>query len=386
MEADLSDQSTSSVDEVGVKDPRRGPMRDGDPDAGHPTVTVVIPTHNRRELLLHAVTSALRQEGVALEVIVVDDGSSDGTAEMLAALTDRRVRVVHHETAQGVSAARNRGIEEARGEWIAFLDDDDLWAPDKLRLQLEAATKTGCRWVYVGHVNITLSNRVTGGGPPLPPDEVLRRLPQSDVVPGGCSGVVAIRRILEEVGLFDRQLQPLADWDLWLRLARTGAPASVSRPLVAYRVQTASMSMNTSRVQTEFEILARRYGTGNRAILLQYLGWWSARARRHLDAIRFFVRAAWQRDREYRTRDLARDVLYVVRCALPSSGKTPARRSFGSGKASHGDEHVEWRAEGQVWVDALIAGAHDPASPSGDSHASASAFHRRFGSRDPNSS
>ena len=143
-------------------------MGDGEPDAAPPTVTVVIPTHNRKELLRYALMSALRQEGVALEVIVVDDGSSDGTAEMLAALTDRRVRVVHHETAQGVSAARNRGIEEARGEWIAFLDDDDLWAPDKLRLQLESATKSGRRWVYVGHVNITLANRVTGGGPPLP--------------------------------------------------------------------------------------------------------------------------------------------------------------------------------------------------------------------------
>jgi glycosyltransferase involved in cell wall biosynthesis len=278
---------------------------------------------------------------------------------VLAALMDRRVRVVHHETAQGVSAARNRGIEEARGEWIAFLDDDDLWAPDKLRLQLEAATKTGRRWVYVGHVNITLANRVTGGGPPLPPDEVLRQLPESDVVPGGCSGVVAIRRVLEEVGLFDRQLQPLADWDLWLRLARTGAPAWVSRPLVAYRVQTASMSMNTSRVQTEFEILARRYGTGNRAILLQYLGWWSARAKRHREAIRFFVQAAWQREREYLVRDLARDVLYIIRDSLASSGTNPVRRFIRPSAARRGDEHGGWRAEGQAWVDALTAGAHD---------------------------
>jgi glycosyltransferase involved in cell wall biosynthesis len=359
METHLPDQSTNSVDEVGVRDPWRA-MGDGDPDTRHPTVTVVIPTHNRRELLLNALMSALGQAGVALEVIVVDDGSSDGTAEMLASLTDRRARVVRHETAQGVSAARNRGIAEARGEWIAFLDDDDLWAANKLWLQLEAASKTGRRWVYVGHVNMNLANRVTGGGPPLPPDEVLRQLPQSDVVPGGCSGVIATRRILEEVGLFDPQLQPLADWDLWLRLARVGTPAWVSRPLVAYRVQAASMSMNTARVQAEFEILARRYGAGNRAILLQYLGWWSARAKRHREAVRFFVRAAWQRQREYRARDLARDVLYVVRDALASSGNIPLRQSIGPPAAGRSDEHAEWRAEGQVWVDELTsAGAPD---------------------------
>jgi glycosyltransferase involved in cell wall biosynthesis len=360
METDLPDHSTSSVDEVGVRDSQRGPMRDREPDADHPTVTVVIPTHNRKDLLLHALMSALGQERVALEVIVVDDGSSDGTAEMLAALTDRRVRVVHHETAQGVSGARNRGIAEARGEWIAFLDDDDLWAPNKLRLQLEAANHAGRRWVYVGNVNVNLGNRVTGGGPPLPPDEVLRRLPQSDVVPGGCSGVIATRGILEEVNLFDLQLQPLADWDLWLRLAHVGAPAWVSRPLVAYRVQAGSMSMNTALVQAEFEILARRYGTGNRAILLQYLGWWSTRAKRHRDAVRFFVRAAWQRQCEYRARDLARDVLYVVRDALASSGNIPLRRFIGPPAAGRDDEHAEWRAEGQVWVDELTsAGAPD---------------------------
>ena len=95
-----------------------------------PEVSVVVPTRDRWELLSTcALPSATCQEGVAIEVIVVDDGSSDGTAAGLAALDDPRVLTVRHDRPRGVSAARNSGIRAARGTWLAFLDDDDLWAP-----------------------------------------------------------------------------------------------------------------------------------------------------------------------------------------------------------------------------------------------------------------
>ena len=83
--------------------------------------------------------SALRQRGVDVEVIVVDDASTDDTAHVVSRLGDRRVRLLRQASNGGVSATRNRGIEEAGGEWISFLDDDDLWAPEKLVLQLKAA-------------------------------------------------------------------------------------------------------------------------------------------------------------------------------------------------------------------------------------------------------
>src|SRR5918995_1163359 len=111
-----------------------------------PLVTVVVPTRNRPRLLQRTLQSILAQQALAdLEVIVVDDGSWPNGAPEPA--TDARVRVVRHQTRAGVAAARNRGIALARGRWIAFCDDDDVWAPDKLVRQLEVARTTGASWI-----------------------------------------------------------------------------------------------------------------------------------------------------------------------------------------------------------------------------------------------
>src|ERR1044071_6101497 len=102
-------------------------------------VSVIVPTRNRSSLLSKTLRTVLRQQDVELEVIVVDEASTDGTAALLATLGDARVRVIHHDRPRGVSAARNHGADEARGEWLAFIDDDGLWAPDKLAQQINAA-------------------------------------------------------------------------------------------------------------------------------------------------------------------------------------------------------------------------------------------------------
>src|SRR5690349_1209363 len=101
-------------------------------------VSVVIPTRNRRELLLRAVRSVLHQREVSLSVVVVDEASTDGSADAVRALGDPRVQVVRHASPRGVSQARNTGLQQVQSPWVAFLDDDDLWAPDKLSAQLEA--------------------------------------------------------------------------------------------------------------------------------------------------------------------------------------------------------------------------------------------------------
>src|ERR671935_95170 len=129
--------------------------------ASAPEVTVVVPTHSRWDLLsTAALPASLGQEDVDLEVVVVDDGSTDATAESLARIDDPRLRVVRHDRPRGVAQARNAGIAAARGEWIALLDDDDLWAPWKLRAQLDAAAAERAVFAYGGAAAVAEDRRI----------------------------------------------------------------------------------------------------------------------------------------------------------------------------------------------------------------------------------
>jgi glycosyltransferase involved in cell wall biosynthesis len=113
------------------------------PLQNHPTVSVIIPTWNRKDVLKRAIESVLAQEGVSLEVLVCDDGSTDGSVEMVESWQDPRVRLISGPRAGKPAIPRNRGIAAASGEWLAFLDDDDEWLPGKLSAQLAFATKRG---------------------------------------------------------------------------------------------------------------------------------------------------------------------------------------------------------------------------------------------------
>ena len=117
-------------------------------------VSVVIPTRDRPEMLALTLRSVLGQERVDVEVLVVDDGTGPGTAALLERIGDERLHLLRNTGPPGVSGARNSGIAAAKGNWIAFLDDDDLWAPGKLATQLAAAAAIGATWVYAGHVTV----------------------------------------------------------------------------------------------------------------------------------------------------------------------------------------------------------------------------------------
>jgi glycosyltransferase involved in cell wall biosynthesis len=203
-------------------------------DNATPEVTVVIPTRDRWDLLsTHALPSATCQEGVSVEVIVVDDGSSDGTATGLARLGDPRVRTIRHERAAGVSAARNSGIAAAGGRWIAFLDDDDLWAPQKLARQLATAKGAGAPWVYAAAIVVDEDARPLYALPLPPASCVAAKLDRGNVIPGGPSNVVARAELVRQLGGFDESLSQGEDWDVWLLLAGAAQPAVCEDVLVA---------------------------------------------------------------------------------------------------------------------------------------------------------
>ena len=198
-----------------------------------PLVSVVIPTHNRRDLLAEAVASVREQTYDPIEIIVIDDGSGDGTAEMIRERFPR-VRLVR-QPHRGVSAARNRGIAEAQGEYIAFLDSDDLWLPKKLAAEMDALLKnpelkichTDEIWIRRGvRVNPMKKHRKYGGW--IYP----HCLPLCIISP---SSVILKREVFNEVGAFDEALPACEDYDLWLRVTARHPVHFIERPLIVKR-------------------------------------------------------------------------------------------------------------------------------------------------------
>lgn len=219
-------------------------------------VSVIIPTKDRAHLLAQTLHTVLAQD-VPVEVVIVDEASTDGTPQWLAGLDDPRIRTIRHDVPRGLSAARNAGIELARGRWVAFVDDDDLWLPQKLSTQLRGAAAQQARWAYGGTLNITSEPRLLRLTVPSPAD--VPRLPWVNVVPGGGSNVVVERGLLENAGGFDTSVPIVADWDLWIRLWQLAPPAVIAEPLMAYRIHAGNMSRKVDDMLRGLEAIDQRY-------------------------------------------------------------------------------------------------------------------------------
>lgn len=200
---------------------------------GSPQVSVIIPTYNRAWILPEAVDSVLAQDYPAFELIVVDDGSSDDTVDVLAAYRDRLTLIRRQN--RGVSAARNTGIRAASGPLIAFLDSDDFWLPGKLAEQVaflqrhprSMICQTEEIWIRNGiRVNPGKRHRKPRG------DIFERSLELCLVSP---SAVMLRRRLLDQVGLFDESLPACEDYDLWLRVASRWPVERLDTPRVVKR-------------------------------------------------------------------------------------------------------------------------------------------------------
>jgi glycosyltransferase involved in cell wall biosynthesis len=260
-------------------------------------VSVVVPTRDRQHMIVATVQEIIAQRGVALEIVVVDDGSVDGTSQALAAIADSRLRVIRHERARGQSMARDSGVAAARAPWVAFLDDDDRWAPDKLRTQLDAATAAGADFVYCAAVTTDVDGRVRDYLPAPAPEVLRQRIRARNVIPAGSSNVVARADLLRRVGGFDPALTHLADWDLWIRLAETGHPVACPEPLVAYVLHQGNIHLDHADLDTEARLLRAKHvrsslpGTLDRADLDGWAAWAQLRRGRQLQAARLFALA-----------------------------------------------------------------------------------------------
>lgn len=232
-----------------------------------PLVSAIIPTYNRREWVQLAIDSVLAQRGAAVECIVVDDGSTDGTGEALRARYSDRVRYVYQEN-QGESAARNRGAGEARGDFLAFLDSDDLWLPRKLEHQVAFLRRNpDCGAVYCQAYAIDERGR-----------EILR-LPYGAHVRGGRVRLIQILRsglplsgstpmirvqAFRQIGGYDTRIRHGEDVDIAIRLLLDNTAVDmIARPLVKIRShsQSQSLSMQAERFLASHRDHCRMFDT-----------------------------------------------------------------------------------------------------------------------------
>ena len=240
-----------------------------------PSVSVIIPVYNGAAEVRRAIDSALAQKNCTVEVIVLNDGSHDETDSVLAEYGDR-IRAVNQQNC-GLSKTRNNGIALATGEWVAFLDHDDYWQPEKLSLQLEAARRTGFDVVYTNAGNFGDVARVAelrSEPQGMAEGDLLEPLLLDNFIV--VSSVMIRRSVIREMGGFDTSLPSVEDWDLWLKLSALGVRfAAVREPVTMYQWRPGSMSKNYDLMRTTRQSIIQRALCSLRARSLP----WSVRRR-----------------------------------------------------------------------------------------------------------
>jgi len=211
-------------------------------DFASPLISVVIPTYNRAQFLPDALNSVKCQSHRPIEIVVVDDGSSDGTQNIIQDWkqlhSGENLEVVYHfQENQGGNVARNRGVKTAKGTYIAFLDSDDLWHSAKLEKQLNVInTSTEVGAVYCGLRQVVFETGAVESPPPraYPSGLLLNQLLVKDVT-APTSTYMVKAQVFEEVGYFDESLQARQDWDMWIRVASNYRIEVVPEILVDFR-------------------------------------------------------------------------------------------------------------------------------------------------------
>jgi glycosyltransferase involved in cell wall biosynthesis len=223
------------------------------------SISVIIPAYNSEAYLTEAIESVLAQTFPGLELIVVDDGSTDGTATVAHRFSDPRVKY-HYQPNRGPSAARNRGIRLSVGEFLCFLDADDLLEPAKLEKQLDyLLARPDSEIVFCDWLSVDVAGKVIQGFSYQGEGNLFDALLQSNKFP--IHAPLVRRRVLDRVGFFDESLMAMEDWDLWLRVAENDVLfGRIDQPLVRYRLTAGSNSSNPKRVaDATFQVLDKLF-------------------------------------------------------------------------------------------------------------------------------
>ena len=226
-------------------------------------ISVVIPTHNRCDLLSRAIRSVLCQTIQDFEIIVVSDGSTDGTDALMQKFEeqDMRIHYISYMPSRNGNYARNMGIKATRGEFVAFLDDDDEWLPTKIEKQINImSSDKGIGLVYTGTHSIFVDDNIEFDSCSMLQGNMSKRI-LFDNFAGSTTTVMLRKSVLEKSGLFDESLSAMQDYDLWVRVCQVCKVGVVSEPLVNYyNYNTSSqITLNFEKYEKAYDILNNKY-------------------------------------------------------------------------------------------------------------------------------
>lgn len=230
-------------------------------------VTAIITTHNRSQLLKRSIDSVLNQTYKDIELIVVSDGSTDGTDELMKRYeTNPQIKYISYKPSKGANYARNRGIKESSGDYLAFLDDDDEWMPSKIEEQMSLLlSDDNIVLVYTGVLSIyDLGNKIIKYRfRPSHSGDLSKKILISNII-GSTSTPLFRKSILKRTGLFDERLSAMQDYDLWVRICQHGLIGVVKSEQVLYynylsKNASDQISSNTSKYEKSNEYLAKKY-------------------------------------------------------------------------------------------------------------------------------
>lgn len=216
------------------------------------TISVIIPTYNRADVLGRAIDSVLNQTYEDYEIIIVDDCSDDNTKEVVRKFDDGRIKFIRHENNKGGAAARNTGIAAARGKYIAFLDSDDEWVPNKLQAQIGLLRDTGnlTSCIYTGYKVVREDGTIESGPTPKKKGDIYEDELYRDWV-SPTSTVMVESRVFEKSGLFDPELPAKQDYDMWLRISQNFKFDFIEKPLA--KLYEGSDGRITANVEARIE-------------------------------------------------------------------------------------------------------------------------------------
>jgi glycosyltransferase involved in cell wall biosynthesis len=225
-----------------------------------PQVSVIIPVYNGEKTIRETIESVLQQTFADFEILVINDGSTDATLDILSKIIDPRIQIFSYANARQ-AASRNRGLERAKGDYIAFLDADDLWTMDKLELQVKALQshpEAAFAYSWTDYIdergNFLHSGRhITMNG------NVYADLIVNNFVENGSNPLIR-REVFDRVGVFDEALPPAEDWDMWLRIAEFYPFVAIPAAQILYRVTATSSSLNIAKQEQQcLEVLQRGF-------------------------------------------------------------------------------------------------------------------------------